>query len=132
MTVADWLLFKTELVRATALSRDALHIYLGLFAHVAAALLLRRNLGDWLPWLVVLALAVGNEFADLVAEQAHTLVRTAQGSLTVRDVDPEGLDAALRAVPVKLSTMGRGLDEDHSAFLYSAAAGRYAARLLES
>lgn len=74
----------------------------------------------------------GDEFADLVAEQAHVLVRTAQGALTVRDVDADGLDAALRAVPVKLSTMGRGLDEDHAAFLYSAAAGRYAARLLES
>jgi hypothetical protein len=50
----------------------------------------------------------------------------------VREVDPDGLDAALRAVPVRLSTMGRGLDEDHAAFLYSAAAGRFAARLLES
>ncbi len=74
----------------------------------------------------------GDAFGDLVAEQAHTLVRTAQGALTVRDVDPDGLDAALRAAPVRLSTMGRDLDEDHAAFLYSAAAGRYAARLLES
>lgn len=87
MTVADWLLFKTELVRATALSRDALHIYLGLLAHVGAALLLRRRLGDWLPWLAVLALAVGNEVADLwvdiwpehafqAASAIHDLVNT--------------------------------------------------------
>nr|WP_202881732.1 DUF3866 family protein [Pedococcus badiiscoriae] len=73
-----------------------------------------------------------DEFDALVADQAHALARTAQGALTVRRVDPEGLDEALRAVPVTLSTMGRGLDEDHAAFLYSAAAGRHAARLLES
>lgn len=72
------------------------------------------------------------EFGLLVADQAHRLAREAQGSLRVREVDAEGLDAALRAAPVRLSTMGRGLDEDHAAFLYSAAAGRYAARLLES
>ncbi len=44
-------------------------------------------------------------------------------------VDPAGLDAALRAVPVKLSTMGRDLDGDHAYFLACAAAGRHAAAL---
>jgi hypothetical protein len=33
-------------------------------------------------------------------------------------------------VPVKLSTMGRGLDEDTEYFLAAAAAGRHAATLL--
>ncbi|MCU1605322.1 MAG: uncharacterized protein JWP46_1787 [Modestobacter sp.] len=40
-----------------------------------------------------------------------------------------GLDEALAAVPVRLSTMGRGLAEDHAYFLAAAAAGRYAALL---
>ncbi|WP_442933637.1 DUF3866 family protein [Micromonospora sp. CPCC 206060] len=44
-------------------------------------------------------------------------------------VSTEGLDAALRASPVPLSTMGRGLDADHAYFLAAAAAGRHAARL---
>lgn len=70
-----------------------------------------------------------SEFGLLVAEQAHAMVRSAQGALRVREVDADGLDAALRAVPVRLSTMGRSLDEDHAAFLYSAAAGRHAAHL---
>jgi hypothetical protein len=39
----------------------------------------------------------------------------------------DGLDEALAASPVPLSTMGRGLDEDRAAFLASAAAGRHAA-----
>ncbi len=41
-----------------------------------------------------------------------------------------GLEAALRACPVRLSTMGRGLDEDLPYFLAAAAAGRHAARLV--
>ncbi|MDQ1652869.1 MAG: hypothetical protein QOI35_2069 [Cryptosporangiaceae bacterium] len=46
------------------------------------------------------------------------------------EVPTDGLDAALRDSPVRLSTMGRGLDEDHDYFLASAAAGRHAATLL--
>ncbi|MDO5663442.1 MAG: DUF3866 family protein [Brachybacterium sp.] len=49
----------------------------------------------------------------------------------VREVAAEGLDGALRSLPVRLSTMGRGLDEDPSAFLYAALAGRAAAEFLE-
>jgi hypothetical protein len=44
-------------------------------------------------------------------------------------VDSEGLDEALAASPVTLSTMGRGLAEDRAYFLAAAAAGRYAAQL---
>jgi len=46
------------------------------------------------------------------------------------EVSTDGLDAALRASPVGLSTMGRGLDADHAYFLAAAAAGRHAAGLL--
>ena len=42
----------------------------------------------------------------------------------------DGLEAALRACPAPLSTMGRGLDEDLAYFLAAAAAGRHADRLL--
>jgi hypothetical protein len=42
----------------------------------------------------------------------------------------DGLEAALRAAPVPLSTMGRGYDEDAAYFLSAAAAGRHAAALL--
>ena len=61
-------------------------------------------------------------FWHVVASQAvelgtrHAVVR----------VPVDGLDAALRSSPVKLSTMGRGLDQDHAAFLASACAGRLA------
>jgi hypothetical protein len=52
--------------------------------------------------------------------QRHRLVRVATA----------GLGEALRACPVPLSTMGRGLDADLAYFLAAAAAGRHAASLL--
>jgi Protein of unknown function (DUF3866) len=44
-------------------------------------------------------------------------------------VHSDGLEEALAAVPVRLSTMGRGLAEDTAYFLAAAAAGRRAAQL---
>jgi hypothetical protein len=44
----------------------------------------------------------------------------------------DGLEAALKASPVPLSTMGRGLDADPWYFLAAAAAGRHAAAVLTS
>lgn len=46
------------------------------------------------------------------------------------EVGVEGLEEALAASPVRLSTMGRGMDKDAAAFLTAAAAGRHAASLL--
>jgi Protein of unknown function (DUF3866) len=58
--------------------------------------------------------------AAAVLADRHNLVR----------VSVAGLADALRACPVRLSSMGRGLDEDPAYFLAVAAAGRHAARLL--
>jgi hypothetical protein len=65
-----------------------------------------------------LAAEVDAALAPLAAR--HRLVRVPTG----------GLDKALRASPVPLSTMGRPLDRDHPYFLSAAAAGRHAAALL--
>jgi hypothetical protein len=46
------------------------------------------------------------------------------------EVDTDGLRDAVAAAPVRVSTMGRGLDEDLAYFLGCAAAGRHAATLL--
>ncbi|MCU7726531.1 DUF3866 family protein [Actinoplanes sp. KI2] len=65
-----------------------------------------------------LAAEIDAALAPLAAR--HRLVR----------VRTDGLDEALRASPVGLSTMGRGLDQDHAYFLTAAAAGRHAASLI--
>ncbi|WP_281964006.1 DUF3866 family protein [Serinicoccus marinus] len=64
-----------------------------------------------------------------VREEARALADDAP-HLTVVDVDTCGLLDALRDVPVTLSTMGRGLEEDPASFLVAAVAGRHAATLV--
>ena len=64
-------------------------------------------------------------FGDTVRDQAATLARH-----HIVTVPVDGLLDALRAAPVKLSTMGRGLDDDAEYFLAAAAAGRHTATLL--
>ncbi|HWG28167.1 DUF3866 family protein [Actinospica sp.] len=61
-------------------------------------------------------------FWDGVRAQAATL----DGRHTLRTVPCTGLDEALAASPVALSTMGRGLKEDRAGFLAAACAGRLA------
>ena len=70
--------------------------------------------------------ALPGEFGARVAAEAATL----GGRHALVTVPTDGLEAALRACPARLSTMGRGLDEDLAYFLAAAAAGRHAGRLL--
>jgi hypothetical protein len=69
--------------------------------------------------------ALGGAFGADVASAAAVLGE--RHRLVTVPVD--GLEEALRASPVPLSTMGRGLDEDLAYFLAAAAAGAHAGRL---
>ncbi len=66
--------------------------------------------------------------ADLAEQVEEDLAGQPDRNPVVR-VGVDGLDAALAALPVRLSTMGRGLAEDRAYFLSAAVAGRYAASL---
>ena len=59
---------KTALAEAVGLSKDALHVHLGLLIFLAAVLLLRTSLGSWTPWLVLLLFELANETVDLLHE----------------------------------------------------------------
>lgn len=65
---------------------------------------------------------------ERVRDQASALCEPA-GRHRLVEVGAHGLVEALEASPVRLSTMGRGLEEDPAAFIASAAAGVHAARL---
>lgn len=65
---------------------------------------------------------------DLVAQIETALSELGHLHTMIR-VATTGLLDALRACPVPLSTMGRGLDQDTAYFLAAAAAGRHAATL---
>jgi hypothetical protein len=70
--------------------------------------------------------ALDGPFGLRVADEAAALGDRHQ----IVTVPVDGLEAALRACPAPLSTMGRGLAEDLAYFLTAAAAGRHAGRLL--
>jgi len=70
--------------------------------------------------------ALAGEFGAQVAAEAAPL----GGRHNLVTVPADGLEEALRACPARLSTMGRGLDEDLAYFLAAAAAGWHAGRLL--
>lgn len=56
---------KLWLTNHTGLSKDALHVYIGLLILLGAARLFKWRVGDWRPFLVVAALALAGEAWDL-------------------------------------------------------------------
>ena len=75
-------------------------------------------------------LVVPDSLSPGLAAEVDAALKSLADRHRVIQVGVDGLDAALRASPVGLSTMGRGLDADHAYFLAAAAAGRHAAALL--
>ena len=63
-------------------------------------------------------------------DQVRAVAASLRGRHRLVTVPLDGLDEALAASPVRLSTMGRSLDEDRAYFRTAAAAGRHAAGLL--
>ena len=59
---------KMTLIGATGLSKDALHIYVGLALFLTVRLAWRRRGGWMLAWLAALAMALGGEWFDLRGE----------------------------------------------------------------
>ncbi len=80
------------------------------------------------------ALAAADVVVPLLDEPLGGEVRRACATFAARhrlvEVPVDGLLPALRETPVRLSSMGRGLDDDPAYFLAAAAAGRHTASLL--
>ena len=56
---------KLAIVTATGLSKDALHIYIGLTVLLITAAVLQKPLRSTIPWLAVFTLAVAGELVDM-------------------------------------------------------------------
>jgi len=56
---------KLAIIAVTGLSKDALHIYVGLAVFLATAVVLRKPLRSIVPWLAVVAVAVAGELLDM-------------------------------------------------------------------
>ena len=67
--LTNWHEAKTFIEHASIVSPDALHVLVGTAIWLIAAIVLRRRLSAWLPWLIVLGLALFNELVDLCVER---------------------------------------------------------------
>ncbi len=61
---------KVAIVSATDLSRDALHVHVGLAVMIGTALILRKSLGSLLPWLAAAVAASAGEALDMWDDMA--------------------------------------------------------------
>ena len=57
---------KTLLSETVGITKDALHVHIGLAIFLGVALVFRRSLASWLPWLALLAFEVANETMDIL------------------------------------------------------------------
>jgi len=57
--------FKTEIAEWIGITKDALHVHVGLAVFFAAVILLRRSPASLVPWLIVFGLEVANELKDI-------------------------------------------------------------------
>jgi hypothetical protein len=80
----DWYSIKIAVVEQTDLSRDALHIFAGVAGQILVALVIRRGLGHFMPWLAVLAAELVNEYFDLT--EGDVWGDTPMWPGTVRDI----------------------------------------------
>lgn len=64
-----WYRVKMFIEHASIITSDSMHVLAGVLILLLSALILHRSILSWLPWLIVLALAVANEAVDLWVEQ---------------------------------------------------------------
>ncbi len=64
-----WYETKMLIERSVAFSPDALHVLAGAAGVLLAALILKRPLTSWLPWVLVLVADFLNEVADVLVER---------------------------------------------------------------
>jgi hypothetical protein len=74
MTNFGWYEIKLFVEHASGISMDALHILVGFLLFIIAALILRRGIGSFLPWVALLMLELINEAYDLHVELWPDLV----------------------------------------------------------
>jgi len=61
-----------DLAAELLIAKDALHIYFAFVIQIAAALVFRKSLASFVPWLAVLAFELVNEGLDMwLGEEAH-------------------------------------------------------------
>lgn len=65
----SWHKWKLFFEHSVSFSQDAVHVIAGVIILIAVALLLRKPLSSWWPWLAALLFTCINEFIDLWVER---------------------------------------------------------------
>jgi hypothetical protein len=73
--------FKTQLSDLLGISKDALHIHLGLATYLIVLVVFRRQLTSPVPWLALLAFEIVNEFLDIFHVHEGVMGLDLSGSL---------------------------------------------------
>jgi hypothetical protein len=81
----DWYEIKLQIVLFTGLHMDALHVHVGILAQLLVALLLRRSVASFWPWLILLVAVGANEGFDLHYETWPGSERDRQYQESIRD-----------------------------------------------
>ena len=68
-------LLKLDIIAATGLAKDALHIYGGMTVFILVRLVWRRRGGWWLAWIATLMLALGVEWLDMLVDAAGSALQ---------------------------------------------------------
>jgi hypothetical protein len=82
----DWHEIKVWLEQSSKLDMDALHVYAGVLLQLAIAMVFRRTLRSPIPWLVVLAAILANEYYDYRYEIWPDAERALQRAEGIKDV----------------------------------------------
>jgi hypothetical protein len=67
--MVSWHQGKLFIEHAVTISHDTLHVFVGVFVWLVAALLVRRPISSWRPWLWLFAIIAWNETVDLWVER---------------------------------------------------------------
>ena len=67
--MSGWYQLKLFIEHASGVSMDALHVLVGVGLQLLFALVFRKTLKSWRPWLFVFVLLLINETGDLWVEQ---------------------------------------------------------------
>ena len=70
---ASWYDAKLVIEQAGSISSDAMHVIAGVLLQILFAVILRRPMSNWLPWLAVFTVLLFNEAVDLWAERWPSL-----------------------------------------------------------
>ena len=100
--LTGWYDMKMLIEQVDQVSNDAMHIIAGGLLQLLFAIILRRSLASWVPWLAVVAVLLFNEAVDLWVERWPSLaVQLGEGlkDVVLTMLLPTALLFALRWFP---------------------------------